>query len=50
MPDYGRVLEHLGLIENDDPELIRDAIQDEIDGLEAQGDDGEGEEAGDAVE
>jgi hypothetical protein len=48
MPDWPRVLEHLAMTEEDDPELIRDAIESEIEALEAEGesddgDDGEGE-------
>lgn len=52
MPDWPRVLEHLAMTEEDDPELIRDAIETEIDALEAEGatedgDDGEAESDGD---
>lgn len=37
-PDYRDILDHLGLSENDDPELVREAIEDEIAALEADAD------------
>lgn len=43
MPDYSIILDHLGLAEDDEPELIRACIEQEIDALEAEGDQSEGE-------
>lgn len=37
MPDYSTMLDHLGLAPDDDPELIREAIEHEIEALEAVG-------------
>lgn len=37
VPDYSDVLDPLGLTAEDDIEDIRDAVQDEIDALEAEG-------------
>lgn len=45
MPDYGLILEHLGLDPYEDPEIVREAIEVE---LAALGPDGEAE--GDADE
>lgn len=43
MPDYATILDHLGLTEDDDPELVRDAIEQEIEALGAEGEDASGE-------
>ncbi|KAB2943067.1 MAG: hypothetical protein K8F92_04740 [Hyphomicrobium sp.] len=51
MPDYSTILDHLGLTEDDDPELIRECIQDEIESLEVEADDDDaGEESTDVGE
>lgn len=51
MPDYSTMLDHLGLTPDDDPELIREAIEQEIADLEAFDDTGGETEGGDdAVE
>lgn len=46
MPDYATILDHLGLSEDDDPELIRQAIAEEIEALGAEGEDASGETGG----
>lgn len=46
MPDYATILGHLGLAEDDDPELIREAIEGEIDALEAEAEEAEAEPEG----
>ncbi len=46
MPDYATILDHLGLSEDDDPELIREAIEEEIEALEAEGEDAGGQTEG----
>jgi hypothetical protein len=46
MPDYATILDHLGLTADDDPELIRDAIEQEIEALEADGEDADSDAEG----
>lgn len=46
MPDYATILDHLGLTEHDDPDLIRAAIEQEIEALEAAGEDADGDTEG----
>lgn len=46
MPDYATILDHLGLTEHDDPELIREAIEQEIEALEAAGEDADSDAEG----
>lgn len=43
MPDYSTMLDHLGFTPDDDPDLIREAIEQEIADIEAEGGDGEAE-------
>lgn len=48
-PDLGPVCDYLGLDEDEDPDVIREAIELEIQALEGDEDDAEeGEEGGDA--
>jgi len=46
MPDYATILDHLGLTEHDDPDLVRETIEQEIEALEADGEDAEGDAEG----
>lgn len=49
MPDYGHILEHLGLDPDTDEETVREHIEFEIEALEPEGE-SDGESDGDADE
>ena len=45
-PDYSTVLDHLELPDDEDPEILRETLQDELEALEARETAGEGDEDG----